>query len=493
MDINPTIFREYDIRGVAGKEFTPEAIAEFEKWYGAFPGITITLEAAEAIGKGYGTIIRRGGGRNVVVGHEVRPFADELTAAFVVGVRSTGCDVTDLGIAITPLVYFTVAAGGYDGGVNVTGSHNVYFYNGFKMMKKDVWPLFSQELQSMRELITREDFARGAGEYRTFDGFPAYRDYIVSHTKLPRPLKLVVDYGNGSAGRFGGELFSALGCEVIELYAEPDATFPNHLPDPEDPFNMRELGERVQQKSADLGIAFDADGDRVGFVAENGEFVPADLVTLTFARDVLHRHPGKKILFDVASSALLSELIPAFGGVPLMHRIGHAPIKETLRRDPDIIFGGEVSSHFYLVEDYFKIDDGPAAAARLLQLLAASGGKCSDLFAKFPRRIKTPVMKLPCRDEEKFAIVARIADDLDKHYPAIRIDGVRIRVGEKGWGLIRASNTSPHLTVWAEGEAEIETIAIKNILADALEKHPGVTDRLNRTAVATRTGRLGWV
>ena len=495
MEINPSIFREYDVRGVAGSSFSPEAIAEYEKWYGPFPGITITLDAAAAIGKAYGTFIRRAGGRRVVVGHEIRPFADELTNAFISGVRAVGVDIDDLGVSLTPVVYFNTATAGVDGGVNVTGSHNVYFYNGFKMMGKDVAPIFGQALQEMRQMILAESFESvlTSGNYTKRDGYASYRDYVLKHIELVRKPKVVIDCGNGSAGLFAPEIFRALGCEVIELFSEPDASFPNHMPDPEQPQYLTALVERVVSEKADLGIAFDADGDRVGFVTEKGDFVDADLTLLVYAKDVLARFPGKKILFDVKCSALLEELIPQFGGVPLMHRTGHAPIKDTLRRDADIIFAGEVSGHFFFVEDYFRIDDGLYAAARLLEIFLRSNSPFSELFVEFPKRVRTPELKLPCADEAKFKIVAKIQQDLVPHYSTVLIDGVRFRIGEHSWGLIRASNTSPYLTVRAEAETEPELLHIKNIIADELEKFPEITDHLNRTEVATLTGRLGWV
>ena len=494
MKINPTIFREYDIRGVIDTGLSEKAVEEYEKWYGVFPGITIRYEDAQAIGAAYGTMICDKGGKRVVVGHEIRQGAEELTATFIAGVRAAGCDVVDLDVSLTPIVYFQTASGGYDGGVNVTGSHNVYFFNGFKLMKKDVWPLFGEELQRMRQMIERDDYIRGeSGSYEKIDGYVAYKKYAVEHVKLARPLKIVIDTGNGSAGVFAPDMFRALGCEVIELFADPDATFPNHVPDPEQRQFYGVLQQTVRDRNADLGLAFDADGDRAGFVDEKGEFVEADLAILAFAKDVLGRHPGKKILFDVKCSQLLEELIPQFGGKPVMFRTGHGPIKEALRKDMDIIFAGETSGHFYFVEDYFRIDDGLYAAARMLELYARTSGTFSSLFADFPTRVRTPEFKLPCPDEKKFEVVRDIAAALGARYPSVTIDGIRIKVSEKGWGLVRASNTSPYLTIKMEGENEKEVLAIKNILADELEKFAEIGDKLDRAVVARLGGKLGWV
>lgn len=494
MNINPTIFREYDIRGVAGVEFLQKTVQEYEKWYGAFPGVTITLDVAEAIGKAYGTIIRRLGGGEIVVGHEIRPYADELTHAFIEGVRNTGCNVVDLGVSLTPLVYFATAYKNFDGGVNVTGSHNVYFYNGFKLMKKDVWPIFGEELQRLRSIVEREDFFSDTeGKYAKTDTYNTYKDYVTKQIRLVKKVRVVVDCGNGSAGVFAPDFFRSLGCEVIELYTEPDATFPNHVPDPEQRQYMIDLGKKVVETKSDFGIGIDADGDRVGFVDEKGGFVDGDLINLIFAKDALSRFPGKKIVFDVKCSQLLTELIPKFGGIPLMHRTGHGPIKETLRKDNDVIFAGELSGHFYFVENYFKFDDGLYSAARLLDIFSRTNVPFSSFFTGFPKRVRTPEFKLPCNDEKKFAIVENVQKNLSSKYPSVMIDGVRFQVSEKGWGIVRASNTSPYLTVRVEGETEEEVIRIKNILADELEKYPEIGDKLNRKEIYTLTGRLGWV
>lgn len=493
MQVSKTIFREYDIRGIAGKKFSQGEIEKYEKWYGKFPGITLTPKIGEAIGKAYGSVIRRDGGKRVVVGYELRPFGEELKDAFVKGVRSTGCTVLDAGISLTPLIYFAVGFFGFDGGVNITGSHNVYFYNGFKMMKRNVWPLFGKEIQEMRVMIEREDFVQETqGGYETQDVYQAYERFLVDHVHLARPVTIVVDTGNGSAGMFAPKLFGKLGCNVVELYTEPDATFPNHDPDPEAPQNMGDLGRKVQEESADFGVGLDADGDRAGFVNERGEFLSADLALLVFAKDVLSRHPGKKIVYDVKSSQLLEQLIPQYGGIPLMHRTGHAPIKETLRKDEDILLGGEVSGHFYFVEDYFKIDDGLFAAAKMLELFTKHKGSFSSLFEGIPFRVRTPEIKLGCQDEKKFEVVGKIAESLRAKFPSVLIDGIRIQVAERGWGLIRASNTSPYLTIRVEGETEEEALKIKNILADELEKFSEVQETLDREHVVSFTGRLGW-
>lgn len=494
MQVNASIFREYDIRGIAGKEFSQKALDEYEKWYGKFPGITISLEVATAIGKAYGTMIRQRGGQQVVVGHEIRPYGEEIKTAFIQGVVSTGCDVADAGVSLTPIIYFAIANHPFDGGVNVTGSHNVYFYNGFKTMAEQVYPIYGAGLQAMRRLIEAEEFlVDQPGEIIPYDAWINYKKYLLDHVKLAKKLKVVVDCGNGSAGVFLPELLRDLGCEVVELYTTPDATFPNHVPDPEDPFVMTDLGKKVSETRSDLGVGIDADGDRFGSVDEAGGFISADRVILILAKDILTRNPGKQILYDVKCSRLLEDLIPQYGGKPLMHVTGHAPIKQSLRENPNIVFGGEVSGHLFFAENYYKIDDALFATAQILRLLSQSNHRYSELFLDLPKTIMTPELKLPCDDTLKHRVVQDIAQYFSQDFKTITIDGVRVIFSSTSWGLIRASNTSPYLTIRVEADTAQEVIQIKNILADQLEKYPDIKDKLNRESVTTHTGTLGWV
>jgi len=352
MKVSPSIFREYDVRGIAGEKFSEKALLEYEKWYGKFPGITITPDIAVVLGKAYGTQIRKRGGKKIIIGHEERQYGDELKRLFIEGVRTTGCDVTDAGVALTPIVYFATAFYNFDGGVNVTGSHNVYFFNGFKMMAKDVYPIYGEEIQEMKKIVEEESYHKDLkGKLENKSVLEDYSKYLLDHNNLEKKLKIVLDCGNGSAGLFAPDILRKLGCEVVEMYSEVDATFPNHLPDPEDIYMMRELSLRVVKEKADLGVALDADGDRFGCVDENGEFIYADRMLLLIAKDVLSRNPGKKILYDVKCTRYLEKLVPEYGGIPLMHVTGHAPIKATFRKDVNVIFGGEISGHFYWAED----------------------------------------------------------------------------------------------------------------------------------------------
>lgn len=494
MKVDHNIFREYDIRGIAGTEFSKKALEEYERWYGKFPGITITPQIAEAIGKAYGTLIRGRGGRNVIVGYEIRPYGEELKLLFIKGVRFTGCSVTDAGVSLTPVIYFSIAKFGFDGGVNVTGSHNVYFFNGFKTMAKDVYPIYGKELQEMRRIVEEERYySDKQGGYQKKEVFSEYSNYFLQHNSLQRPLKIVLDCGNGSAGVFAPKLLRDLGCNVIGLYTKPDATFPNHVPDPEDPFVMQDLAKSVVKEKADIGIGLDADGDRFGVVDENGSFVYADRLLLLLAKDILARNSGKKIVYDVKCTRLIDELVPKFGGIPVMHITGHAPIKQTLRNDPEVIFAGEVSGHFYFAEDYFRIDDGLYAAGKVLSMLSRVKHSFSKFFDGFPKTVMTPELKLPCGDEAKQKVVIEVSKYFSSNYKTVTIDGVRVLFSGTSWGLVRASNTSPYLTIRVEADTKKEVIDIKNILADQLEKFPEIGDKLNRHAVTTHTGKLGWI
>lgn len=497
MKIKKTIFREYDIRGVAGDKFDQKLVKEYEKWYGEFPGVTLDLQAAEAIGKGYGTIISRQGGKKVIVGYEKRPFGDKLKDAFIKGILSTGVSVIDGDVLLTPMVYFLTAHLHLDGGVSITGSHNVYFYNGFKMMKKNVRPLFGKEIQLLHTMIEKEDFikAPAAGQLEQNKNLSQiYFDYLAKYIKPVKSFRLVVDCGNGSAGLFAEELFNRLGSKIVKgLYLNVDTSFPNHVPDPEPPQNLKDLVSAVKETGADLGVAFDADGDRAGFVDEKGNIIQPDDILILLARDVLKRHPGKTILFDVKSTYLIEELIPQFGGKALMHKTGHAPIKESIITNKDIILGGEVSGHQFFKEDYYGIDDGFWSVARVLELLAKQDKTLSQLIAQLPRPVRTPEIKIPVADERKFPIIEKLTKIFSQKYETITLDGSRVKFSAKSWGLIRASNTSPYLTLRFEAPTEAEIIKMKNIFQDEMDKFPEIKDKLDRKKVVSLTGTLGWL
>ncbi len=452
-DINPFIFRAYDVRGKIGIDITPEVFEE--------------------VGRAFGTLVRRRGGRAVALGMDNRTTSPPLKEAFGRGVLSTGLDVVDIGINHTPLLYFAVAHWKLDGGATVTGSHNPVSDNGVKMVHAAAAPLTEEEIQDLLATITSGAFERGSGARTSRDPRAEYFDAIVSRVKLPRRLKVVVDAGNGIAGSFAPELLRRLGCEVIELYCESDGTFPNHLPDPEREENTRDLVAKLLETRADIGLAYDGDADRVGVVDERGHRHEADLILALLARDLLTRHPGAKVVFDVKSSQALIDDVRAHGGVPVMWKTGHSHLKRKMRED-GILLGGEVSGHMFFGENWCGVDDGILASCKILELMARDQRPVSAHFDTLPHFHATPELKASCPDDKKFAVIAELAAEFKTRYETIDIDGARILFPD-GWGLVRASNTNPYLTLRFEGESAEAVARMKAELFGALRKYPFVT------------------
>ncbi len=452
--LNPHVFRAYDVRGLVGSDITPDVF--------------------RLVGSAYGTLIRRNGGRRIAVGQDNRQSSDALKAGFVEGVLATGLDVVDIGLVPTPILYFATAHWKLDGGATVTGSHNPIEYNGVKMVHPGAAPLTEEEIQRLRGLAERKDFERGRG---TLAARSPREDYFATVSRLVNParrLKVVVDAGNGVAGLYGPDLLRRIGCEVVELHCESDGSFPNHLPDPEDPENVVDLQARVVEVGADLGVAYDGDADRVGIIDERGARHEADLILILLARDMLARHPGAKVVFDVKSSQSLVEDIRAHGGTPVMWKTGHSHLKRKMRED-GILLGGEVSGHMFFAEDYYGVDDGILASCKVIEIAARAAEPVSRLFASVPHLRATPELKAPCPDAEKFRIIEEIARDLKRRYETIDIDGARVLFPGGGWGLVRASNTNPYLTLRFEARTDAEIAEMKRIIYDTLRRYPFVT------------------
>ncbi len=348
-DINPYIFRAYDVRGKVGIDVLPEVFAE--------------------VGRAYGTLVRRRGGHTAALGMDNRTTSPPLKEAFAAGMLSTGLDVVDIGINHTPLLYFAVAHWRLDGGATVTGSHNPVSDNGVKMVHAGAAPLTEDEIQGLLATIRARDFERGQGRRTARDPREDYFGAITGRVTLARRLRVVLDAGNGIAGSFAPDLLRRLGCEVTELYCESDGTFPHHLPDPEMEENTRELVAKVLETRADMGLAYDGDADRVGVVDERGRRHEADLVLALLARDMLTRHPGATVVFDVKSSQALIEDIRTHGGRPLMWKTGHSHLKQKMR-DDGILLGGEVSGHMFFGENWYGVDDGILASCKILEMAA---------------------------------------------------------------------------------------------------------------------------
>lgn len=452
--LNPHIFRAYDVRGLVGTDITPD----------------VFLQVAAA----YGTLVRRKGGRRVAVGQDNRLSSSELKAAFVNGVRAAGVSVVDIGQVPTPMLYFATAHWKLDGGANITGSHNPVEYNGVKMVHAGALPLTEDEIQHLRKIAESDDFERGEGG---LDRLSPRDDYFDTVSRLVRParrLKVVVDAGNGVAGLYAPALLRRIGCDVVELHCESDGRFPNHLPDPEDEKNVVDLQAKVVEARADLGVAYDGDADRVGVIDERGERHEADLLLILLARDLLARHPGAKIVFDVKSSQSLVQDIEQHGGVPVMWKTGHSHLKRKMRED-GILLGGEVSGHMFFAENYYGVDDGILASCKIIEIVARAAEPASRLFASVPHLRATPELKAPCPDGEKFRVIEEVTRELKQRYETIEIDGARVLFPGGGWGLVRASNTNPYLTLRFEARTDTEIAAMKRVIYDALRRYPFIT------------------
>jgi phosphomannomutase/phosphoglucomutase len=452
--LNPHIFRAYDVRGRVGADVNPDVF--------------------RLVGRAYATLLRRRGGRRIAVGQDNRTSSAALKAGFVEGVRAAGVDVVDVGEVTTPILYFATAHWRLDGGANITGSHNPIEYNGVKLVHAGAAPLTEQEIQSLRGIIERDDFERGNGGLESRSPRAEYFATVQRLVTLPRRLRVVADAGNGVAGLYGPDLLRRLGCDVVELHCESDGRFPNHLPDPEDPNNVVDLQDTVVAVGADLGVAWDGDADRVGVVDELGRRHEADLILILLARDLLARRPGAKIVFDVKSSQSLVDDIRAHGGTPVMWKTGHSHLKRKMRED-GIPLGGEVSGHMFFAEDYYGVDDGILAACKIIEIAAKHDGPLSKLFDSVPHLHATPELKALCPDAEKFRVIDELARELKRRYETIDIDGARVLFPGGGWGLVRASNTNPYLTLRFEAATAEQIEAMKRVIYDALRRYPFVT------------------
>jgi phosphomannomutase / phosphoglucomutase len=449
--LNPHVFRAYDVRGLVGSDINPDVFRQ--------------------VGRAYATMIRRNGGRRIAVGRDNRLSSNDLKVAFAEGARTAGVDVVDIGAVTTPILYFATAHWKLDGGANITGSHNPIEYNGVKMVHPGAAPLSEDEIQGLRATIERGDYESGAGGVSERSPREDYFETIAGLIRLSRRLKVVVDAGNGVAGLYGPELLRRIGCDVIELHCESDGSFPNHLPDPEDERNVEDLKEKVVEVGADVGIAYDGDADRVGVIDERGGRHEADLILILLARDLLSRHPGAKVVFDVKSSQALVDDIRQRGGVPIMWKTGHSHLKRKMR-DDHILLGGEVSGHMFFAENYYGVDDGILASCKIIELAARAVEPLSRQFASIPHLRATPELKAPCADGEKFRIVEEVTRELKRRYETIDTDGARVIFPGRGWGLVRASNTNPYLTLRFEARTDREIEEMKREIYAVLSHYP---------------------
>ncbi|MBG6075179.1 phosphomannomutase/phosphoglucomutase [Polaromonas sp. CG_9.11] len=473
MQVAASIFKAYDIRGVVPS--------------------TVTEAVAEGIGKAFGTIALAQGETTVAVGRDGRLSGPSLSAALMRGLQAVGIEVIDVGMVTTPMLYFA-ANTLCSSGIQVTGSHNPKDYNGFKMVMAGR-AIYGDDIQAIRAMMEGETWAlKDSGSVRRVDVTDAYQTRIVSDIQLARPMKVVVDCGNGIAGATAPDIFRAIGCEVTELFSEVDGNFPNHHPDPSKPENLQDLIQALQAGDAELGLAFDGDGDRLGIVTKDGQNIYPDRQMMLFARDVLSRVPGGTIVYDVKCSQRLAPEIEAAGGVPLMYKTGHSLIKAKMK-EVDSPLGGEMSGHIFFKERWFGFDDGTYAGCRLLEIVSKAAD-AGVLLNSLPTSFSTPELNVPCAEGEQHTAVAKMvgmANEavrsagspqastapsggsepreagsvgalFDAPAKVTTIDGVRVDWPD-GFGLIRASNTTPVLVLRFEGQTQA---ALDRIQADML-------------------------
>ncbi len=453
LSVSRSIFREYDVRGVVG--------------------VDLTETAMETMGRAFGTYVQRQTGRKrVAIGHDARDTSIGFQRATIRGLLEAGCDVIDLGQVPTPLVSFAVNHLFVDGAVQITASHNPAEFNGLKL-QVGADPVAGIELQHVERLIARQAFTSGRGALSDADIITPYKHCLQQKIRLARPLKVVVDAGNGVNGPLAVEIIRSLGCEVIPLYCDPDGSFPNHPADPAEAENLRDLAQAVIAQGADVGIAFDGDGDRIGLVDERGEIVPPDRYLLLFVREALRDGPAK-VVFEVRCSEALFDGIQKFGGIPVMSKCGNTAILPAMRQNRAVL-GGELSGHVFFSDPPIDFDDALFAAGRLLETIAAAEQPLSETLQEtwsgLPEYVNSPELRIPCPDFRKAEIVGKVRQTFIEQYRVIDLDGARVYFEEHAWALIRASNTQPRLSLRFEARTEKQLATIKDEMKRELQKY----------------------
>jgi len=436
------IFREYDIRGVVGKDYDDDF--------------------ARLLGRAFARALTNHGGKRAVISRDCRLSSPSLAKALIKGMIESGLEVTDLGILTSPMLYFSLHNLEVDGGIQVSGSHNPPDQNGFKVcVGTDT--LYGEAIQHLKEIIEMKDFPAGEGEVGEQSIVDDYVDWIVGNIKIERPVKVVLDSGNGTAGPVAPRIMRDLGCEVTDLFSEMDGNFPNHHPDPTVEKNLVALVAKVGETGAELGIGFDGDGDRIGVVDDLGRVIWGDKLMILLSRAVLKEVPGATIVGEVKCSHLMYKDIEAHGGRGIMWKAGHSLIKAKMKEEGAVL-GGEMSGHIFFKHRYFGYDDAIYSGCRLLELLAKSEKKLSEMIDEMPRTVSTPEIRIESTDENKFDIVAEATDYFkSKGHEVIDVDGARL-VFPDGWGLVRASNTQPMLVMRFEAESEERLKEIQELM-----------------------------
>jgi phosphomannomutase/phosphoglucomutase len=439
------MFREYDIRGIAGKDMDASDVV--------------------LIGRGIGTYLRRQGNTHITVGRDCRVTSDQYSEKLIQGLLATGCHVVDIGVCSTPVGYFSIRHLNKQGNVMVTASHNPPEYNGFKVCS-GVDSVFGKQIQKVLELIKNEDFENGSGTVETFDILTPYKDYLAKNISLTGSLRVGIDAGNGTAGVTAVPIIKDLGCEVHELYCDPDGSFPNHEADPTVLSNMQDLIALVKEKKLDVGFGYDGDGDRIGVVDAEGNLIYGDKLMIIFSREILSRKPGATFISEVKCSKTLYDDIEKNGGRAIMWKTGHSLIKQKMKMEKAEL-AGEMSGHIFFSDRYFGFDDAVYASCRLLEILSSTGKKISDLLADVPETVSTPEIRVECPDHIKFAVVDKVTAYFKERHDVIDIDGVRVLFPD-GWGLVRASNTQPALVLRFEAMTENRLLEIRELVETVL-------------------------
>lgn len=445
MRIPPHIFREYDVRGLVDTDLAPDNVG--------------------ALGRALGTAFRREGARRVGVARDVRQSGERIFGDLVGGLLSTGCDVVDYGLAPTGAFYHAQATGPEEAGIVITGSHNPPEFNGFKLVLRGE-SFFGEQIQGLRKLVEAGDFESGDGEQSRREILDAYVEDIRQRASIARPVRFAYDSGNGAAALIAARLFAALDQSPRALFDEPDGSFPNHHPDPTIPENVEDLRRCVLEEGLEFGVAYDGDADRIGVVDARGEILWGDRLLVLYARDLLSRQPGAKVIHDVKCSQTLTDAVTAAGGEPVIWKTGHSLIKQKMK-ESGAPLAGEMSGHIFLGENWYGFDDALFATVRLLEIIARDGRPLHEILADVPVLEATPEIRVDCADETKFAVVDHVREHFRPLAPVVEIDGARVGF-EHGWGLVRASNTQPALVVRVEADTPARLAEYRSRIDDAI-------------------------
>ena len=449
--LKPSIFREYDIRGIAEEELLDADV--------------------ETLGRALATYLIRHSGRSICLGCDCRLSGSRLHDALLKGLIAAGAQVLDIGTVPTPVLYYSAVHFTADGAIMITGSHNPPEYNGIKTVC-GTGTLYGAAIQAVYKLINENDFESGAGAVKKADAVTPYVDEIAAQFQFDRKVKVVIDAGNGTAGPVIERVLEKLNVEAKQLFFEMDGHFPNHHPDPTVLSNLRHLQEAVRKHKAELGIAFDGDADRLGVVDEHGEVIYGDMLLLIFGREILTRKPGSTIIGEVKCSQVMYDKLKELGGNPIMFKTGHSLIKAKMKEEHAEL-AGEMSGHMFFADRYYGYDDAIYATCRLLEIVASSGKPLSAQLEGMPKLVATPELRVDCPDDAKFSVVAKVGEIVRRHHQVVDIDGVRVPF-EHGWGLVRASNTQPVLVMRFEAESQelLDTYQreMEEAVAEAKEK-----------------------